>query len=121
MRTKRWELTLNHAHDTQRRMGREKQFHERLNLTLPEGAKEAIDSVLKEGEDRNAFVRSAIAREIRRRQDADGAEDDPSLDQIPQNNTLAEALDDAVSSVQAAFTAIERAKAASRGKRGPGS
>ncbi|GBR16788.1 hypothetical protein [Asaia spathodeae] len=48
-------------------MGRKKQWTERLQLTLPSGAKERIDSVLVEGEDRNAMVRQAIETEIRKR------------------------------------------------------
>lgn len=38
-----------------------------MHLTLPEGAKERIDSVLEEGEDRLEFVRTAIEKEIKRR------------------------------------------------------
>lgn len=49
-------------------MGRTKLWSERLHLTLPEGAKERIDSVLEEGEDRLDLIRSAIDREIKRRQ-----------------------------------------------------
>jgi len=48
-------------------MGRKKQWDERLNLTLPEGAKARIDEVLEDGEDRYAMVRSSIETEIRKR------------------------------------------------------
>lgn len=40
---------------------------ERMHVTLPEGAKDRIDSVLEEGEDRLEFVRTAIEKEIKRR------------------------------------------------------
>lgn len=45
-------------------MGRKKQWDERLHLTLPAGAKERMDAVLREGEDRLALVRAALEREI---------------------------------------------------------
>lgn len=48
-------------------MGRKKNWDERLLLTLPEGAKALIDSVLAIGENRNAMIRSAIDAEIRKR------------------------------------------------------
>ena len=48
-------------------MGRTKLWHERLHLTLPQGAKANIDSVLREDEDRLDLVRLAIDREINRR------------------------------------------------------
>lgn len=117
--TKRCRLTHIHAHGTHRRMGRRKEFHERINLTLPDGAKEAIDSVLQKDEDRNAFVRSAIVREIRRRQEGGSAVADPSSDQFP-GNTLATALDQAASHARALLTAVDEARvAASTGKLKP--
>lgn len=61
-------MTEIHAHDSKPRMGRTKLWTERLHLTLPEGAKEKIDAVLKDGEDRLAFIREAISREIKRRE-----------------------------------------------------
>lgn len=51
-------------------MGRTKLWAERMHVTLPEGAKERIDAVLEEGEDRLEFVRKAIEREIKRRSKA---------------------------------------------------
>ena len=48
-------------------MGRTKLWTERMHLTLPDGAKQRIDSVLEEGEDRLEFVRTAIEKEIKRR------------------------------------------------------
>lgn len=50
-----------------RRMGRKKLWHDRLHLTLPEGAKERIDAVLREDEDRLDFIRTAIDAEAERR------------------------------------------------------
>lgn len=48
-------------------MGRKKLWHEAVNLTLPEGAKAKMDSVLDPGEDRLDLIREAIEREVRRR------------------------------------------------------
>ena len=50
------------------RMGRKKLWAENVNLTLPEGAKAKMDSMLEEGEDRLDLIRSAIDREIKRRE-----------------------------------------------------
>jgi len=49
-------------------VGRKKLWHENINLTLPEGAKARMDSVLEEGEDRLDLIRDAIDREVKRRQ-----------------------------------------------------
>ena len=49
-------------------MGRTKLWAERLHLTLPAGAKDKIDAALQSGEDRLAFIRKAIEREIARRE-----------------------------------------------------
>lgn len=49
-------------------MGRKKLWHENVNLTLPGGAKARMDSVLEEGEDRLDLIRSAIDREVKRRE-----------------------------------------------------
>ena len=48
-------------------MGRKKLWKENVNLTLPEGAKARMDSLLKEGEDRLDLIREAIERELERR------------------------------------------------------
>jgi hypothetical protein len=68
--TKRWDLTDNHVHATERRMGRAKLWHENVNLTLPLGAKARMDAALREGEDRLDLIREAIEREIKRREKA---------------------------------------------------
>lgn len=48
-------------------MGRTKQWHENINLTLPEGAKARMDAALNEGEDRLDLIRTAIERELKYR------------------------------------------------------
>lgn len=60
-------LTAKHVHVTSRRMGRKKRWTENINLTLPEGAKAKMDSVLQDGEDRLDLIRHAIDREVKRR------------------------------------------------------
>lgn len=49
-------------------MGRKKLWAENINLTLPEGAKAKMDSLLNEGEDRLDLIRAAIDREIQLRE-----------------------------------------------------
>lgn len=49
-------------------MGRTKLWHENINLTLPKGAKARMDAVLEEGEDRLDLIRSAIDKELKRRE-----------------------------------------------------
>lgn len=49
-------------------MGRKKLWAENINLTLPEGAKAKMDSLLNPGEDRLDLIREAIEREIKRRE-----------------------------------------------------
>jgi hypothetical protein len=63
-------LTIIHAHDTKSRMGRKKKWDERLHLTLAAGAKERMDAALEDGEDRLDLIRSAIERELKRREKA---------------------------------------------------
>lgn len=48
-------------------MGRPKLWTQTLLLKMPEGMRERIDAVLGEAEDRTAFIRDAIEREIKRR------------------------------------------------------
>jgi metal-responsive CopG/Arc/MetJ family transcriptional regulator len=48
-------------------MGRPKLWSEKILLNLPEGMGERIAGVLADKEDRSAFVRDAIEREIARR------------------------------------------------------
>lgn len=52
------------------RVGRKKLWHENVNLTLPEGAKARMDSMLREGEDRLDLIREAIECELERRERA---------------------------------------------------
>lgn len=52
------------------RVGRKKLWHENVNLTLPDGAKARMDSLLREGEDRLDLIRVAIDRELERRERA---------------------------------------------------
>lgn len=59
-----------HVHAKPSRVGRKKLWHENINLTLPEGAKARMDSVLEEGEDRLDLIREAIEREVKRRERA---------------------------------------------------
>lgn len=61
-------LTGIHVHAKPSRMGRKKEWTEQLRLPLAEGTTERIDSVLEEGEARLDLIRSAIEREIKRRQ-----------------------------------------------------
>jgi metal-responsive CopG/Arc/MetJ family transcriptional regulator len=49
-------------------VGRKKLWHENINLTLPEGAKARMDSLLEEKEDRLDLIRTAIERELKRRE-----------------------------------------------------
>lgn len=63
-------MTDCHVHDKPRRMGRTKLWHENVNLTLPKGAKARMDAVLAEGEDRLDLIRSAIEKEVTRRERA---------------------------------------------------
>jgi hypothetical protein len=51
-------------------VGRKKLWHEHINLTLPERAKARMDAVLEDGEDRLDLIRSAIERELKRRERA---------------------------------------------------
>ena len=51
-------------------MGRKKQWTERIQLPLAEGTTDKIDSLLKDGEVRLDFIRTAIVREMRRRERA---------------------------------------------------
>ena len=67
MRTKRQKLTEIHAHDIAPRMGRTKLWAERLNLTLPKGAKAQITAALVGDEDSLDLAREAISAELVRR------------------------------------------------------
>lgn len=49
-------------------MGRKKLWHEDMQARFAEGTFDRIDAVLAEGEDRTAFVREAVDRELKRRE-----------------------------------------------------
>ena len=61
-------MTQIHVRDIHAKVGRKKLWAENINLTLPEGAKARMDAALKEGEDRLDLIRSAIERELKRRE-----------------------------------------------------
>ena len=52
------------------RMGRKKRWPERTAIKLADGTFERIAEVLADGEDRMAFMRDAVEREIERREKA---------------------------------------------------
>ena len=64
-------MAENNAHGKPKR-GRTKLWTERLHLTLAAGAKDRIDAVLRDKEDRLAFIRSAIDSELRKRERGKG-------------------------------------------------
>ena len=49
-------------------MGRKKLWAEDMQARFPEGTFERIAAVLDDGEDRTAFVRAAVERELKRRE-----------------------------------------------------
>lgn len=51
-----------------RRKGRKKQWSEDMQARFPEGTFERIVAVLGEKEDRTDFVRTAVERELKRRE-----------------------------------------------------
>lgn len=61
-------MTQIHVRDMPRRVGRKKLWSENINLTLPEGAKARMDAALEEGEDRLDLIRTAIEKELKRRE-----------------------------------------------------
>lgn len=61
-------MTEIHVRDIPNRVGRKKLWSENINLTLPEGAKARMDAALEEGEDRLDLIRSAIEKELKRRE-----------------------------------------------------
>lgn len=61
-------MTNIHVPVTGRRMGRKKLWAENINLRLPDGAKARMDSLLEDGEDRLDLIRTAIDRELKRRE-----------------------------------------------------
>lgn len=61
-------LTDFHIHATTGRVGRKKQWTERIQLPLAEGTTARIDGLLQDGEVRLDMIREAIEREIKRRE-----------------------------------------------------
>lgn len=51
-------------------MGRKKLWSEDMQARFSEGTFERIDAVLEDGEERTAFVREAVERELKRREKA---------------------------------------------------
>jgi hypothetical protein len=49
-------------------MGRTKKWSEDMQARFPEGTFDRIDAVLADGEERTAFVREAVERELKRRE-----------------------------------------------------
>jgi len=66
--TKRCRLTGFHIHGTTARVGRKKQWTERIQLPMAEGTTARIDALLADDEARLDFIREAIDREIKRRE-----------------------------------------------------
>lgn len=60
-------MTQFRIHGTEARVGRKKQWTERIQLPLAEGTTERIDALLADDEVRLDFIREAIEREIKRR------------------------------------------------------
>lgn len=67
---KRRTLTQYHIYALSPRVGRKKQFEERITLPLSAEMLASIDSSLQEGEVRLDLIRAAIEREIKRRSKA---------------------------------------------------
>jgi hypothetical protein len=49
-------------------MGRKKMWAEDMQARFAEGTFDRIDAVLEDGEERTAFVREAVERELKRRE-----------------------------------------------------
>lgn len=49
-------------------MGRKKMWAEDMQARFPEGTFGRIDAVLEDGEERTAFVRDAVEKELKRRE-----------------------------------------------------
>lgn len=73
---KRCALTRIPVSDMPRRMGRKKQWAEDMQARFPEGTFDRIAALLESDEDRTDFVRAAVAREIKRREDQNKRGDD---------------------------------------------
>ncbi len=60
-------MTLIRVYELRQRVGRKKEFTERILLPLRPGTLERIAAALARDEERTEFVRRAIEREIKRR------------------------------------------------------
>lgn len=65
---KRCRLTEFHMHVIPPRVGRKKEFPERITLPMAEGTTARIDAAVREGEVRLDVIREAIDRELKRRE-----------------------------------------------------
>lgn len=63
-------MTEKHTYDLSPRVGRKKEFPNRLTLPLSDEMLAGIDAVRDEGEDRLTVIREAIEREVKRRSKA---------------------------------------------------
>jgi len=68
--TKRCRLAQFHTYATGSKVGRKKQWTERLTLPLAKETVERLDAVLAEGEARLDLIRDGIERELKRREKA---------------------------------------------------
>jgi len=60
-------LTLNHTYDLPPRVGRKKEFPNRITLPLSDEMLAGIDAARGEDEDRLTLIRAAIEKELKRR------------------------------------------------------
>ncbi len=61
-------LTLNHIYASPARVGRKKEFDERITLPLSAEMLAKLDSFVTKDENRLAIIREALEREIKRRE-----------------------------------------------------
>lgn len=61
-------MTENRISDTRRGVGRTKEFTERILQPFRDGTLARIAAALEEGEERTAFIREAVERELKRRE-----------------------------------------------------
>lgn len=61
-------LTEKHTYDLPPRVGRKKEFPNRVTLPLSDEMLTEIDAARVEGEDRLTLIRTAIEKELKRRQ-----------------------------------------------------
>ena len=63
-----YELSIVNTSYEKKVMGRQKKWSEDMQARFPEGTFERIQAVLEEGEDRTDFVRTAVEKELKRRE-----------------------------------------------------